>query len=83
MTLDVRLNSVESAFRQAWLSADDYMEVAIRQIDLRFGEGYAENHPELVAAFMRTCAQDFHTTIMKVALQDIEAAIQVLLAKLS
>jgi hypothetical protein len=40
-------------------------------IDAAFGTDYAFEHPELVAAFMRTAAHDFHTAMMKVAAQDI------------
>jgi hypothetical protein len=53
--------SAETLMRQATHTADYYLEQAIHYIDDRFGAGYAYDHPELVAAFMRTCAADFET----------------------
>ena len=76
MTLDVGLSSADDAMRQATITVNYYMEKAVESIDEMFGRGYAEKHPELVAAFMRTAAQDFHTTIMKAAAEDITEAIQ-------
>jgi hypothetical protein len=34
----------------------DYLDAAVAKIDGRFGRGYASEHPELIAAFMQTCA---------------------------
>jgi len=34
---------------------------AIKSIDQAFGEGYAKANPELVGAFIQTCAADFHS----------------------
>jgi hypothetical protein len=56
--------SVETLFKQATMTATDYMVQAVDQIDKTFGEGYAAKHPELVGAFMRTAAADFHTAII-------------------
>lgn len=50
--------------RQAGLTAHDYMIYAVRDIEAIFGKGYAEKHPELVGAYIRTCAADFHTAIL-------------------
>ena len=44
---------------QAPVSAHSWLTAAIRRIDEELGEGYAKAHPELVAAFMRTCAVDY------------------------
>jgi hypothetical protein len=51
--------SVETLFRQASMTADTYFNEAIHAIDRRFSEGYAEEHPELIGAFMQTAAFDF------------------------
>jgi hypothetical protein len=59
------------AMRQAAMTADAYLGDALGAIDTYLGKGYARQHPELIAAFMRTAAQDFHTTMMKTALQDL------------
>lgn len=46
---------------QASMTADEYLVAAIDSIDNRLGKGYAKAHPDLIGAFMRTSAQDFHT----------------------
>jgi hypothetical protein len=35
-----------------------YLDAAIAEIDNRLGRGYASAHPQLIAAFMQTCAID-------------------------
>jgi len=45
--------------RQASMTAHDYMQKAISDIDNLLGEGYAKEHPELIAAYMQTAALDF------------------------
>lgn len=50
--------------RQASMTAATYMTEAISTIDSRFGEGYAEKHPELVGAFMQASALDFLATFL-------------------
>lgn len=49
--------------RQARDTAETYFNQAIRIIDEKFGEGYAKEHPELVAGFMNTAARDFDTSM--------------------
>ena len=44
--------------------ARDYMGNAVRDIDGLFGDGYAEEHPELIGAYMRTAAADFGAAIV-------------------
>jgi hypothetical protein len=36
--------------------AGHYLATAIVEIDKQFGGGYASEHPQLIAAFMQTCA---------------------------
>ena len=40
------------------------------------GEGPGYEHPELVAAFMRTAAQDIHTAMMKTTAQDLRDVLE-------
>jgi hypothetical protein len=47
--------------RQAGSTADAYLKDGIECIDARLGKGFAKDHPELLAAFMRTAAMDFAT----------------------
>lgn len=49
--------------RQAVLTSHSYLSSAIRIIDEEFGDGYAKEHPELIAGFMNTAARDFDTSI--------------------
>jgi len=70
--------SAETLLDQATDTADEYLAQAIKSIDKRFGKGYAQQHPELVAAFMKVAAQDFQTvfsiqTIQDAVLEVIEA----------
>ncbi len=53
-------------------TADFYLARAVDCIDARFGEGYAQKHPELIGAFMHAAAQDLHTAIHRVLLQDLQ-----------
>lgn len=55
----------ENAMRQASLTAREYLRDGIAYIDEQLGEGYAENNPDLLAAFIRTAAQDYHTAMVK------------------
>lgn len=53
--------SFDSLLDQASGTAATYLRAAQREIDDAFGVGYAADHPELVAAFMKTAAADYHT----------------------
>jgi len=50
--------------RQAHLAANDYLNNSIKWIDTRLGKGYAKDHPELIGAYMQTCAVDLGAAIM-------------------
>lgn len=66
----------DELLKQASMTADEYFSKACVRIDKQFGNGYAEKHPELIAAFMQTAARDLHTSMTASALQDIAEAIQ-------
>lgn len=57
----MRFLSASELESQASMTADEYLTAAIESIDSKLGEGYAKAHPELIGAFMRSSAQDFHT----------------------
>jgi hypothetical protein len=42
-------------------AAANYLARAMREIDNRFGDGYASKNPALVAEFIRACALEFAT----------------------
>ena len=50
--------SFEKSMDDAVATANIYMYKAIDSIDQQFGKGYAKEHPELVAGFMKCCADD-------------------------
>jgi hypothetical protein len=56
--------SIGGMFEQSSSTASKYAYDARNAIDNVFGEGYAAKNPELVAAFMRTAAYDFRTTVV-------------------
>lgn len=47
--------------RQANMTASEYFDSAVRQIDKTFGVGHARNHPELVRALVDAAARDYET----------------------
>ncbi len=49
-------------FEGGFTIADECLARAIRSIDLRFGQGYAKAHPELVATYMDIATQEFNTS---------------------
>jgi hypothetical protein len=49
------------ALTQATVIAKHYLLHAVTDIDEMFGKGYAKEHPELIAAYMRASALSFHT----------------------
>ena len=51
--------TAQEYFEQAHMSAHDWMNRAVAAIDEKFGDGFARAHPELVGAYMQTCALDF------------------------
>jgi len=65
----------ETLFRQAPMTAHDYMMKAIDDIDELLDRGYAKQHPELIAAYMQTAAIDFGTAIIARAIESISTVL--------
>lgn len=61
--------------RQAPATIALYLGEARKAIDAEFGEGYAKKNPDLLAAFVKASAQDFHSASMGVAAQHVADAI--------
>ncbi|AZM96085.1 hypothetical protein [Vreelandella venusta] len=72
-TIDADFNTL---MRQAPQTAYTYLVDCSRYLDEHFGEGYAEKHPELLAAMIRASAQDFHTSCVCSVMQDQEVALR-------
>lgn len=49
--------------RQAGMTVSAYLSAAHEAIDDQFGKDHAVKNPQLVAAFIAACAQDFDTAI--------------------
>ncbi len=64
------------AVLQAGMSAADHMGNAVNYIEQRFGPGYAEEHPELVVAFMQAAATNYHAWAVMAAADTISDAIE-------
>nr|WP_279090043.1 hypothetical protein [Comamonas thiooxydans] len=51
----------KTIYEQAADTAESYMLKAVRIINENFGDGYAQAHPELIAAFMTSATSECHT----------------------
>lgn len=60
----------DELMRQAAPTIAEYLRSAIEHIDAQLGDGYAKAHPELLGAFIRAAALDFHAGILSEALSD-------------
>lgn len=56
--------------RQSSMTAGQWLDDAVRELDKKFGEGYAKENPQLVAAFMNVAALDFTTSVRVIAIQE-------------
>tara|TARA_Y100001951_G_scaffold91492_1_gene85517 strand:- start:114 stop:416 length:303 start_codon:yes stop_codon:yes gene_type:complete len=61
--------------RQAPDTIDFYLRKGIDYIDNHLGEGYAKEHPELLAGFIQACTTDFHTGIQAKSFEDLDDTI--------
>jgi hypothetical protein len=55
---------------QASMTADEYMRKAVDAIDMKLGDDYASDHPELIAAMIQAAAIDFGTACICKAIQE-------------
>lgn len=81
-----RLPPAETLESQASRTAASWLQDAIREIDKVFGSGYAKEHPELVAAFMKTAGLDeiaMHLRGLALAHQRIDDSLGVLCSRLN
>ena len=51
--------NMSELFFQTHKNASLWMREAVDAIDEQFYDGYAENHPELVGAYMNACSSDW------------------------
>jgi hypothetical protein len=77
MTTDV-LADATTLLRQAPMTISEYLSAVVTMLDDRFGEGYAEKHPDLVGVLVTACTRDFGTAFLKLAAQDLREALYAL-----
>lgn len=65
----------ETLMKQAGMTARVYLAKAVTAIDEEFGEGYAKSNPELVGAFIQSCALDYQAAAIQIAGQRIESGL--------
>lgn len=75
--------SSNESISQASINALEYMEDSIKYIDRLFGEGYAKQHPELVGAFIQTCAIDYLANRLEIQVGFLQDNVGVLGSALS
>jgi hypothetical protein len=66
MNCVIKSFAAESAghlMEHASMTVHDYMRNVVDDIDAQFGEGYAQEHPELVGQLVQACAIDFATAV--------------------
>jgi hypothetical protein len=72
--------SLDTLFEQASSTAATYLANAQHSINRRFGDGYAEEHPELVAKFIEVAGRDFNESVRLKILEEEFAAFRELLS---
>jgi hypothetical protein len=75
MSFDIEIDWT-AIFNQSKSTADDYLNRAFISITQQFGPGYAEKHPELVAAYMMVATEDYRSATITVAASKIAKAIE-------
>lgn len=63
--------NLDTLFTLAQSRTESYLRAAETQIDAVFGAGYAREHPELIAAFMKTASDEFTRTATAKVLQNL------------
>lgn len=63
--------NLDTLFTLAQSRTESYLRAAETQIDAVFGGGYAREHPELIAAFMKTASDEFTRTATAKVLQNL------------
>jgi hypothetical protein len=60
-----------------------YLSDAQFYIDKEFGDGYAKEHPELVAMFIQACTKDYSATMMGNVISELSLTLSDGLEKIS
>jgi hypothetical protein len=68
--------SADDAVSQAGTTIGQYLTQAISEIDQRFGEGYAQDNPALVAECVRSQTMDLNSVALTAVLYEIRDALE-------
>ena len=68
-------NMDEVRMRQGAQTADLWLHEVVRSIDEVFGEGYARDNPQVVAAMLAASVSDFRTTMLTASIDRLADAI--------
>jgi hypothetical protein len=74
--MDKPTASAETLMRQASDTANHYFIIAIKNIDDYFGDGFAKDHPDLIAAHMNAAALDFHAASITAGLWEVAEGVR-------
>lgn len=61
--------------KQAPMTVEEYLDAAVRDLDGRFGEGYAKANPGLVGAYIHACALDFGAAVIAGAIEEASGSL--------
>jgi len=67
--------SNDHAVSQAGETIGQYLGQAIKEIDERLGDGYAQRHPDLIAECIRSQTMDFNNVAIVAVLYEIRDAL--------
>jgi hypothetical protein len=70
MSLSTLTTDDYTLMQQAMITTNRTMQRAVHNIDETFGDGYAQQHPELIGAYMKTAAIDLGTAFIARAIED-------------
>ena len=69
MSLSTLTTDDDTLMQQAMITANRTMQRAVHDIDETFGDGYAQQHPELIGAYMKTATIDLGAALIARAIE--------------
>ena len=67
--------TVQQIMKQASSTANEYLTNAVKDIDGRFGDGYALEHPQLIEIYVRAASADYAATLQYQGVEEIASAL--------
>ena len=66
----------ETLMQQAPMTANLYLLAGLRNLEERMGHRYTVEHPEVISAFLLTCALDLFASAVANGLQEVADALR-------